>query len=374
MSARAGMPNGRRLLVLAPAMVALVAGIVGGLVRAGWAVSPGADSAVAFHGGLMVAGFFGTLIALERAVALGSAWTYAAPLLSGAGAVALLLGAPFPASAALMALGSAVFTAASVRVTMRQSAAFTATMLMGAASLLAGNVLWLAGRPVFELAPWWLFFLVLTVAGERLELSRLVRPPRRAQALFMALAVLAPVAAAAAMRWPSAGAIGCGAVLVALALWLARWDVARRTVRQKALPRYIALCLFAGYAWLLFAGALLVFDAALLPGLRYDAVLHAVFLGFAFSMVFGHAPVIFPAVVRVPLRYSPGLYAPLVLLHGSLALRAAGDLLDSSELRLWGSLGNAAALALFLGFVFTSLVGALAPRKVAPQRRIGRVA
>lgn len=374
MSARAGMPNGRRLLVLAPAMVALVAGIVGGLVRAGWAVSPGADSAVAFHGGLMVAGFFGTLIALERAVALGSAWTYAAPLLSGAGAVALLLGAPFPASAALMALGSAVFTAASVRVTMRQSAAFTATMLMGAASLLAGNVLWLVGRPVFELAPWWLFFLVLTVAGERLELSRLVRPPRRAQALFMALAVLAPVAAAAAMRWPSAGAIGCGAVLVALALWLARWDVARRTVRQKALPRYIALCLFAGYAWLLFAGALLVFDAALLPGLRYDAVLHAVFLGFAFSMVFGHAPVIFPAVVRVPLRYSPGLYAPLVLLHGSLALRAAGDLLDSSELRLWGSLGNAAALALFLGFVFTSLVGALAPRKVAPQRRIGRVA
>lgn len=38
-------------------------------------------------------------------------------------------------------------------------------------------------------------------------------------------------------------------------------------------------------------------------------------------MVFGHAPVILPAVLRVPLPYHPVLYLPLVLLHGALVLR-----------------------------------------------------
>jgi hypothetical protein len=126
-----------------------------------------------------------------------------------------------------------------------------------------------------------------------------------------------------------------GVVLVLLAAWLFAFDLARLTIRQDRLPRYVAACLLAGYFWLGVGGALM----ALAVG--YDAALHAIFVGFVFSMVFGHAPVILPAVLRVRFPYHPLLYAPLVLLHASLAVRV----FFSTPLGAWG---NAAAIALFI--------------------------
>jgi hypothetical protein len=113
------------------------------------------------------------------------------------------------------------------------------------------------------------------------------------------------------------------------------FDLARVTIRQDRLPRYVAACLLAGYFWLGLAGALI----ALATG--YDAALHAFFVGFVFSMVFGHAPVILPAVLRTRFPYHPVLYLPLALLHASLAVRV----LVSTPLGAWG---NAAAIALFI--------------------------
>ena len=40
-------------------------------------------------------------------------------------------------------------------------------------------------------------------------------------------------------------------------------------------------------------------------------------------MVFGHAPIIFPAVLRVAVPYHATFYLPLALLHASLAVRLA---------------------------------------------------
>lgn len=133
--------------------------------------------------------------------------------------------------------------------------------------------------------------------------------------------------------------------LLALAGWLARYDIARRTVRQRGLSRYIALCLMSGYVWLGVGGAVMA-GAGLEPSRpSYDAALHALLLGFIFSMVFGHAPIVFPAVLRVALPYHPVFYAPLILLHVSLALRLLGDASGSIELAQWGVLWSALALA-----------------------------
>jgi len=131
-----------------------------------------------------------------------------------------------------------------------------------------------------------------------------------------------------------------GIVLLLLALWLLAFDLARITVRQAALPRYIAVCLLSGYAWLALGGALLA------AAIAYDAALHAIFVGFVFSMVFGHAPVILPAVLRVSLPYSSVLYLPLALLHASLAIRV----FVSVSVGAWG---NAAAIALFVATAAT---------------------
>ena len=87
------------------------------------------------------------------------------------------------------------------------------------------------------------------------------------------------------------------------------------------------MCLLSGYAWLAIGGGVVIVAAGgLAPGTpSYDAALHALTLGFVFSMVFGHAPIILPAVLRVAVPYHPTFYLPLALLHVSLIVRLAGD-------------------------------------------------
>lgn len=137
--------------------------------------------------------------------------------------------------------------------------------------------------------------------------------------------------------------------MTGLALWLLRYDVARRTLRKGGLARFIAACLLSGYFWLAAGGLMGLIFGGVMAGPSYDAMLHAVFLGFAFSLIFGHAPIVFPAVLGVPLAYHPTFYLPLSLLHLSLTLRVAGDLLGWWAARQWGGLLNVVAVLLFLG-------------------------
>jgi hypothetical protein len=219
---------------------------------------------------------------------------------------------------------------------------------------------------------WWLGFLVLTIAGERLELSRFMPPSVAALRwfAFIAAGLLLSLAGSLPQWWLAAPAgpwavHGFGVALLALAAWLARYDVARRTVHQPGLTRYIALCLLSGYVWLAVGGAVMA-GAGLAPGqASYDAALHALLLGFVFSMVFGHAPIVFPAVLRVVLPYHPVFYAPLVLLHASLALRLLGDASGSFALAQWGALGSALALA---AFIVVMLSAVLRWRQTGPTR------
>jgi hypothetical protein len=328
---------------MALAMVSLLAGLGGGLARLGWPTMP-TSSAVAFHGPLMVGGFLGTLIGLERAVALGHGWAYLAPVASGLGALALI--ANVPGAGWLMALGSAVLAIACIDIVRRQPATFTVIMALGAVSWLCGQTAWLAGQRISQVVFWWIGFLVLTIAGERLELTRLLRLGRLVRGSFIAVIALFLGGLIVTARAPRHGTGIAGAALIALAVWLGIWDVARRTVRASGLTRFIAIALLAGYVWLVLAGALAVHGTGE-AGSLYDAMLHAVFVGFAVSMIFGHAPIIFPAVVSVPIAYRPTFYLHLGLLHASLVLRVGGDLMAWLPGRRWGGLLNAVAIVLF---------------------------
>jgi len=331
------------LLILGFASLAL--GVAGGLARLGASI-PAPAGAIALHGALMVSGFLGTVIGLERAVALGRRWAYAAPLASGLGGLCLVFGFAAPGFA-LLALAAVVLVAASLAVLSRQPSLEMATLAAGAVAWLAGNLSLFAALPA---VPWWIAFFALTIGGERLELSRYLKRGALARNAFMVLA-------AALLAAPLLPRV-LGVVLVLLALWLFAYDLARVTVRQRGLPRYIAVCLLSGYAWLAFGGALLAAAVA------YDAALHAIFVGFVFSMVFGHAPVIVPAVLRVPLPYHPALYGPLALLHASLVLRVFVS-------PLAGAWGNAAAIALFIATAaaLVAIRPALDLRQSGPPRR-----
>jgi hypothetical protein len=139
------------------------------------------------------------------------------------------------------------------------------------------------------------------------------------------------------------------------ALWLLAFDMARRTVRKSGLTRYIAASLLAGYFWLGVAGLLGLRFGGVTAGLHYDAFLHSLFVGFVFSMIFAHAPIILPAVTGLPLAFHSGFYAPLALLQASLALRVAGDLVAMLVVRRWGGLLNEVAILLFLAMLLLAV-------------------
>lgn len=337
-----------RYPLLALGMLSLIAGMWAGLLRIGWLMAPMRHRLVLLHGPLMVCGFLGTLISLERAVALGRVWGYFAPALCGLGALLLIVGIGSWEGALLITAGSAVLLLIFGAVLRIQAQPFALVMMLGAVAWAVGNVLWLLGSPVFTVVWWWMGFLVLTIAGERLELSRMLLHKAHVQNAF--LAIVAIIAAGLITASAAAGPGGrvIGFALVLLGLWLFRYDVARRTIRQRGLTRFIAACLIAGYVWLVIGGGLLLAYGGATGGLVYDAILHAVLVGFVFSMIFGHAPIIFPSVLGVPVAYHPFYYLHLAALHLSLVARMSGDLAAVPALRQWGGMLNAAAIALFL--------------------------
>jgi hypothetical protein len=354
-----------RLPLMALGMAALLGASWGGLVRLGWALPPVNPSLVAFHGPLMVSGFLGTVIGMERAVALGRRWAYAAPLGTGLGVLALLVGLPPGVGALLMTAGSVGLAVVSLAIVRRQPALFTVVMALGAVLWLAGQILWVFGWPIHRIVFWWTAFPVLTIAGERLEMARVLQLSRSSQAIFAVIiaVLIAGVALATVALDPGVQVVGLG--LIALTLWLGGKDVARRTVRQSGLTRFIALCVLSGYGWLGLGGLLALLSDGAAAGPRYDALLHAVFLGFVFAMIFGHAPIIFPAVLGVPVAYRPAFYAHLILLHATLGLRMVGDLLPWLAGRQWGGLLNALVVLLFLA---STAYGVLMPARTGRPR------
>jgi hypothetical protein len=345
-----------RIPMLMMGFISLLVGIDAGLMRLGWSVPLPSAGLAAFHGPLMVCGFLGTVISLERAVAIGQRWTYLGPLLAASGGIVLIAGQPLSVGAVLFTLASIILVVASAHVFFRQRALFTFTLLLGSLSWLTGNLLWLNGHGIEQVVPWWIGFLVLTIAGERLELSRLLPPSPNGKIAFMAIVALLLAGTVAASLSTGWNAQTLSAALLALALWLLRQDVVRHTIKQTGLTRFIAVCLASGYIWLL-AGALIgLLSPHLMPGSSYDAFLHTVLVGFVFSMIFGHAPIIFPAIAKVRIPYHPTFYIPLIVLHVSLAARIAGDLLQSQTGRDLGGAMNAVALLLFIVSTISAVI------------------
>ncbi len=211
-----------------------------------------------------------------------------------------------------------------------------------------GNAFWLAGWPVADVVLWWMGFLVLTIVGERLELSRILRLSTLTYALFLLSISLFIVGLCTALFAFDLGIRLMGGGLIAQSLWLLRYDIARRWLKSGGQARFIAISLLIGDGWLGVSGGLALLNGGLRAGFLYDAFLHALFLGFVFSMIFAHALIIFPAVLGIALVYTPRFYSHLALLHLSLLLRISSDLWPYHQGRLWGGLLNGIALLLFL--------------------------
>jgi len=334
------------LMILA--LITLSAATWAGLIRLGWQWPALQPTLPISHGPLMIAGFFSTLIAIERAVAMGKSWTYIGPILSGVGGLLLAFGLPGYIGPVLVTLGSLWLVIIFFFILRRHWIGYMIIMGLGAVALLVGNLLWLFGWQVYQLVLWWAGFLILTIAGERLELGRMVQKPTYSQPIFYGIIIIYLTGLVVMLFSWDIGVRITGVGMLGMALWLLRFDIARITVKQTGLTRFIAVCLLSGYFWLIASGCIALGYGATPAGPIYDAMLHSIFLGFVFAMIFGHAPIIFPAVLGFKIEYKSFFYYPLVLLHVSLILRTAGELAGIGWTRLWGGLLNVIAVLIYL--------------------------
>ncbi|MHC1763224.1 MAG: hypothetical protein AB9869_02805 [Verrucomicrobiia bacterium] len=281
-----------RAALLVLGMSSLVMGIWGGLLRVPVTLPLPVDHAnwISFHGPLMVSGFLGTLISLERAVGLRSLWSYLVPLLTGVGAVAVAAGVLETWPRWMLTAGSALFVVVSMRILSIQVALSNVVMGLGAVAWLGGNLLWTTGHEIPQVVLWWLTFLLLTILGERIELTRFQKPSPWARPWLLAMLAILGAGLAAGWTAPRPAGVLTGVALFGLAAWLSRFDLAWRTVRHPGLPRFMAVCLLSGYVWLLVTAVLVGVNWPQSSGRIYDAALHAFFVGFVFSMIFGPYP------------------------------------------------------------------------------------
>lgn len=338
-----------RFVFLAFAGASVLTGLTAALALLGYLGGTRAATLAADHGPLMIFGFVGGAIGLERTVAVRTRWAWAGPVCSALGVVTLLAGLPVAVPALLFTGSFLLLGLVYATVHRRQATAAVIAQAAGVIGAVSATLLWGFGDGGFAAAmPPAVVFVVATIIGERLELARIPVTAGNPEPLITGLVLALAAAGILFVAAPEVGHPLMGLLLVAVAVVTARVDVARRLVRAQGLPRFSAVCMLAGYLWLGLAGLLWVAFPRTTTGFLYDAAVHAVFLGFVISMIFAHAPIILTAVIRRPLPYHPVMYVPVALLHGGLALRLLGDAREAVPLWQAGGVINVLAVLTFL--------------------------
>ena len=336
-------------------LLALVAGVFRLLALQGMVAQPPLATVFPFHGEIMVFGFLAVLITTERY--LGSLAfklnpiVHGMPFLVALGAVLKVVGELAgvdlmnTVGSILLAVGIAIYIYLLLAVS-RQSAQPLPFrfMVLAALFLLMGNLFSLRGSPVgnINFTLFLLGFPILTILGERVELSRFLAPAvyRRGEwglwaALMAFLLLLVQDGRLLVALW---------AVLMALAtLPLMGSELALVRVGQTSpqkLHRYLGQHLLLAYSWFFLGLVLVIVWAAVRGGSAlYDASVHSLAVGFVGTMILAHAPVIAPAILPRTIAQEKLNLLPLELLTVGNLLRVGGYVLKGAGLPLGGVVG-----------------------------------
>lgn len=320
--------NPKPFLLLPLVLLGLLGGISGGWIRLGSPIIPIPESGIN-HGLLMVGGFLGTLISIERAMVMKKkAWLFI-PFLSGISGVFFLIGQVQVGMIALLAGSLGLSVIMQVQV-IRHPYFHSILLYLGAVSWFVGNFLaWHFGL-IAAGSTWWIGFLLFTIVGERLELSQFLPVPSWSKKALGALLGLFFIGLILPFHGTGNEAMGMAVLLISV--WLLIFDMAKVAAKKKAQFRYIGIGLRVGYLWLGAQGLILLLMES--HPLFYDLVLHTFFLGFTFSMIWAHAPIIFPTIFGIrETPYHQILWWPWILFQVTLLGRILSGVMGEFELR-----------------------------------------
>ncbi|MEP4534190.1 MAG: hypothetical protein ABJ004_13955 [Cyclobacteriaceae bacterium] len=323
-------------------IASLASGIFTGWFRLGFELP--VSSVFLHHGAMMTGSFLGTVILIERIMALKQRWLFSFPFINASSLVFYYLEFDTAAFACLI-FGSIGLFYVFFLINQQYADLPHQVMWVGSAAWFVGNVHLLIFRLYAHSILWWMAFLLLTIVGERLELSRFLPVSKFKQRLlvfFLALFLISCV-----LPFHLGGQILTGITLLLIAIWLLLYDMVRKSIRKPGIHKFSAFTLICGYGWLALSGLLYMLDNTGL--ITYDALIHSFFLGFVFSMIFAHAPIILPGVLGLGFKpYHPTLYVWVVLFQLSLIVRIVGGLLSLNLWKQYGGLVNGVVILLFL--------------------------
>ena len=329
------------LYILPFAIFSLIFGIWGGWVRLGWGIPIPSGIPVSQHGVFMIGGFLGTLICLERVVTLHKTALFLFPIMFGLSIPTFILGFP-TISYSLLLTASVGYLGICIYLYKTYKNEGDLLLLMGAFFQILGHfALFKTGSYPMPFAAWMIFFL-LTIVGERLELTRFL-PRGKYQKIELFFWLILTVLASALYHYGTAPLLNVS--LIGLSQWLTRNDIALINIKKEKNYKFLGVSLLFAFFWLAMTGCIGFFSGPFL----YDALIHAFFIGFVLNMILAHAPIIFPVLLKINHKpYHPIFYVWLILLNISLMIRIVGDILGISELRLIGGISNGLTFLAYL--------------------------
>ena len=284
------------------------------------------------HGHLMVGGFLAGVIMFERMIALrikSLIWVPYAYMFS-----AILLHTGFTAIRVIhfAALGGWVlhrwFAYRAFHKMDKPLVESAAYITLSSALNYPGG---LTAGPVVALAA--LAFPAVTILVERLEMSLNFHKTAAKIALWMLIAWCALWNAAIWWNHLSLTVLGAATLLVAIAA-ITQDRSLRISNAAGALHRFLQRSLFVAYAWLILSAVLMMLSAHLPGAVVKDVLFHSMGLGFIFTMLLAHAPLILPAALgKLPAQSAPVL--PFLLFQFMTVLRITSDLNVARAPVLW---------------------------------------
>ena len=348
----------KHIFILPLVLLSLLTGIFSGWFRIGWNLPISLPSGE--HGALMVGSFLGTLICIERSVSYHNKAALFVPLVNGLSLIFFLLAMPKIAYIFLI-LGGAGLTGIYYIVYVKHKGIHILIMMAGAMCYLIGSAVLYNSSFYPAVVMWWIAFLFLTITGERLELSRFILLKNKIKKQSVLIFLISLFIVSILLPFHSDLGSSLSAVsMIGSAIWLFKYDMAKHSLKKPGQSFYSGMLLITGYCWLMLTGVFFALGAYL--GSFYDASLHAFFLGFVFMMIFAHAPVILPAVLKLGSSpFGKTLYMWYVLLNLTLIFRVSTFIPEVAAYKHWAGMLNGIAI---LGFFANMIVLAkLARRK-----------